>query len=256
MRAKLKKSSMGRAAVALVGVLALTGGATLLVGNTASAARSTAGKVAYVKGTAKRSADGKSWKSLNQGTSFYQGDRLKTDSGTRIEAKLNDGSTLRLGANSEVRLDKLSFNKKKKKRKVRAKLFVGRVWAKVSGWFGDDEDNFEVTTANAVAGVRGTAFSTSMDAAGTTQVKVYEGKVLISNKPIYAVMGHTKAKRVEVAGPQEVSLDKREELVAGAMQMVQVASNGEMSQQDFEMASAEDDDWEAWNAERDKMAAK
>ena len=89
---------------------------------------------------------------------------------------------------------------------------------------------------------------------GATSVKVYGGQVLVSNKPIYAVEGHTKAKRVQVAGPQEVSKKQWEELVTEAMQVVSVAADGSMTQERFALADPAADDWESWNAERDKLA--
>ncbi|MEZ4271329.1 MAG: FecR domain-containing protein [Myxococcota bacterium] len=44
-----------------------------------------------------------------------------------------------------------------KEKVVKARLFVGRLWAKVTSLFSSDS-RFEIQTDNAVAGVRGTAF--------------------------------------------------------------------------------------------------
>ncbi|MEZ4271328.1 MAG: hypothetical protein R3C68_07815 [Myxococcota bacterium] len=81
-------------------------------------------------------------------------------------------------------------------------------------------------------------------------MKVYEGKVLVSNRPAYAIEGATKATRKQVAGPTEISKKQWMEAVAGAMQLITVAANGEMSQPTgFELANVEaeggKDDWEA-----------
>ena len=111
-----------------------------------------------------------------------------------------------------------------------------------------------MTTDHAVAGVRGTRFQTTASQSGTS-VKVYSGAVLVSNKPIYAVKGHTKEKRVQVAGPQLISKKKWKELITGAMQVVKVSSSGAMEPPTaFVMADASADDWESWNAERDAKA--
>ena len=59
-------------------------------------------------------------------------------------------------------------------------------------------------SSHAVAGVQGTRFLTASSKTETS-VKVFSGKVLVSNKPIYQVEGATKGTRVQVAGPQEVS---------------------------------------------------
>jgi hypothetical protein len=213
------------------------------------------GTITYIEGEALRAKEGAGWTSLRERSRVFQGDRLKTKKDSRLEATLADGSKLRLGANSELNLAHLSVGKKRKARKkVTAKLIIGRVWASVTSLFGSGS-SFEVTTDNAVAGVRGTRFAAARSEDGTTTVKVYSGKVLVSNRPIYAVEGHTKGKRVEVPGPREVSKKQWEELVASAMQVVRVAADGEMTPpQSFEMASAGDDSWEAWNVERDKLA--
>jgi hypothetical protein len=219
----------------------------------ARANNKTVGTITYLSGEALRARPGTHWATLEDKAKVYQGDRLKTKSDTRLEATLSDGSKLRLSSNSELNLQHLSLGKKRKaKKKVTAKLVIGKLWASVTKLFGSDS-SFEVATENAVAGVRGTRFSAARGEDGSTTIKVYSGKVLVSNKPIYAVEGHTKGKRVEVPGPQEISKKQWEELVASAMQMVQVTASGEMSApQSFELAS--DDDWEAWNAERDKLA--
>ncbi|MBI3179697.1 MAG: FecR domain-containing protein, partial [Deltaproteobacteria bacterium] len=213
--------------------------------------------ITFIKGQASRAAQGAAaWNTLAQASRVFQGDRLKTGGDARLEAKLMDGSLLRLGAGSELSLDKLSFSQGKTAatKKVTVKLVVGRVWASVSRLFGKDS-SFEVNTSNAVAGVRGTRFAAVHDAAGSTTVRVYSGKVLVSNKPIYAIEGHIKGKRVEVPGPQEIDRKQWEELVAGAMQMVQITAAGEMSRPEtFALADPATDDWEAWNAERDKLA--
>jgi ferric-dicitrate binding protein FerR (iron transport regulator) len=221
----------------------------------AEAADSTIGSVSYVQGDASRARGGTAtWSSLKDKTPVYQGDRLKTAENARLEATLNDGSKLRLAANSELSLDKVAVSKKRAKT-VKAKLIIGSLWASVTKLFGTDS-KFEVTTENAVAGVRGTRFAATKDGEGKTTVKVYSGQVLVSNQPIYAIKGHTKEKRVEVAGPQEIKKDEWEELVAGAMQVVTVAASGEMTKPEtFAMTEpGKGDDWEAWNSERDKVA--
>ncbi|MBI5510163.1 MAG: FecR domain-containing protein [Deltaproteobacteria bacterium] len=221
----------------------------------AEAADQTIGTVSYLQGPAQRARGSvDKWSQLQEKASVFQGDRLKTGDDARLEATLADGSKLRLAANSELNLEKMDFSKKKATKTVKAKLVIGRLWASVTKLL-STESKFEVNTGNAVAGVRGTRFTAAKEAGGQTTVKVYSGQVLVSNQPIYAVKGHTKANRVEVAGPQEVSKNQWEELVAGAMQMVTVAANGDMQPPaSFAMAEPGKDDWEAWNGERDKVA--
>ena len=80
---------------------------------------------------------------------------------------------------------------------------AGEVWSSVQKAMGGG-GSFTVKSSHAVAGVRGTRFLTA-SSKSETSVKVFSGKVLVSNKPIYQVEGATKGTRVQVAGPQEVS---------------------------------------------------
>lgn len=214
------------------------------------------GKVSHLEGggASKKRSQSNDWKRLKAGAPLYQGDSIKTEEGARLEAELKDGSVVRLGPASELNLENASFAKKGVK-KFRAKLVVGRVWSAVRSLFGS-ESKFEVTTVNAVAGVRGTVFSAARTPTGETQVKVYEGQVLVSNEPIYKVKGATKETRQEVPGPQEISRDQWTSLVAGAMQTIRVAQNGDLSPaESFAMATeGEDAEWESWNADRDRVA--
>ncbi|MEL6544319.1 MAG: FecR domain-containing protein [Myxococcota bacterium] len=248
----MKNRRLAYAGVATLAVCALV---TLSAQRSVEAARTTVGSVNYVSGTVLRAAaKSQSFNRLRKGARLQQGDVIKTKDSSRFEARLKDGSMLRLASNSQLQLSELSFDRRqpRKKKRVKTKLFFGRVWASVTSLFGDDS-SFEVETENAVAGVRGTKFSANTSEGGDTLVKVYEGKVLVSNEPIYKVKGATKENRVEVPGPQEIKKDEWESLVAGAMQMVRVQSGGDMGETEaFNMGSEEDAEWEAWNAERDK----
>lgn len=213
------------------------------------------GTITYVDGTAYRAPGAaESWAALAKESRLQQGDKLKTAAGARLEAKLHDGSLLRLGENSQLNLDKVAVSRATPaKKKVKARLVIGRIWASVTKLFGDDSE-FEVVTTNAVAGVRGTRFAAETGADGSV-VKVYSGKVLVSNKPVYQVEGHTKGKRVQVQGPQEITKQQWTDLVTGAMQQVRIASNGDMSPAEtFAAAAPGGDDWEKWNTERDALA--
>lgn len=247
------KRPMVRLAVVVAGLVVAGLGMVVLV-QPSAAAPVVAGEISYLAGTAQRRSGGGGWSTLQRGTKIYQGDRMRTRKSSRLEATLVDGSRLRLGASSELRLRTAHYQRQSKKKSFSAHLFFGRAWAAVTDLFGEDS-KFEVTTKNAVAGVRGTRFAAQVSKDGSTEIKVYDGKVLVSNKPVYAVKGHSKGKRVQVAGPQEISQKQWEEMVAGAMQVVRVAAGGEISSaEDFKLAEKAGDDWESWNSERDKLA--
>jgi hypothetical protein len=217
----------------------------------AEAQKKEVGKVKYVRGDVTRAAKGSNqFAPLKKGFKLFEGDQIQTKKRSRFEASLLDGSVLRLGSKSKLKLEGVLNQPKKNKRDVKAKLIAGKVWASVRKMAGTDS-KFAVSTSHAVAGVRGTRFQASVNKEGTT-VKVYSGSVLVSNEPIYKVKGHTKATRVQVAGPQEISKKQWSEMIAGAMQMVKVGAGGAMTKpQAFAQADAEANEWEAWNAARD-----
>ena len=217
----------------------------------ADAQRKQVGTVKYARGDVTRAAKGsQDWAPVKKGFKLFEGDQIKTAKRSRFEAALGDGSVLRLGSKSQLKLEGVLNQPKKKKRDVKAKLVAGKVWASVRKMAGTDT-KFSVSTSHAVAGVRGTRFQAAVNKDGTT-VKVYSGSVLVSNEPIYKVKGHTKATRVQVAGPQEISKKQWNEMIAGAMQMIKVGAKGAMTKpQAFAQAEQGTNEWEAWNAKRD-----
>lgn len=248
----MQQSSRSLVLVAVwLGVAALT---WFAAGSSSEAAGGQVVTVTFLEGQVKHKATGKGWRKVRLGSGLQQGDRLRTGDDGRLEAKTADGSILRLGKNSEMDLDRAFVTKRGKQRQISVRLVAGRVWASVTKLFGANS-SFRVTTSNAVAGVRGTRFSANALPSGDTVVKVYEGQVLVSNKPVYAIQGHTKAQRVQVAGPQEISRTQWEELVASAMEKIRVAASGDLSTAErFALAEPGSNDWEAWNRGRDAAA--
>jgi hypothetical protein len=196
------------------------------------------------------------WKPVKQGDQIADGVHVKTDAGAKLELTLMDGSVIRLGENT---LFQLETGKAKKDKSAAFSVALGKAWAKVKTVSGGNK--FEVKTKTAVAGVRGTVFSVLAMQDAATTVKVFEGEVAVNNKPSIekALEGEMVAKaagkpgeRVKVAGPKQVSKKQWEEMIAKAMQMVTVASSGEISPAlAFDLDVEKKDEWVAWNMERD-----
>lgn len=235
-----------------------------------AAPKAAAGKITYLKGTVEAFSGG-AWAKLKQGDSVYGGQMVRTQKKSRVEIVLADKSVIRLGSNSKVQLKEALFSKDATK--FSAKMFRGKAYAMASKLVGGDS-KFEVTTSNAVAGVRGTTFRIDAKVDKSTVVRVYTGAVAVSNAPIYSKPGKIKKTegkfqmprkgvkpggpgRVEVAGPKEVTKKEWEEFVAKAMQEVRVAANGELSEPvAFDAEADAADEWVAWNKSRDKEASK
>jgi hypothetical protein len=166
----------------------------------------------FIKGTVEFGpAEAGPFVRLKRNADVPAGNFIRTGEGARAELKFADGSILRLGPASVLRVDVAGVDAKKKEIKVGATLVGGKAWANVSKLVGS-ESSFEVKSANAVAGVRGTVFRINVESDAATLVKVYDGAVAVSNSPFFADKGDRRQSvapidpnRREVAQPfQEI----------------------------------------------------
>jgi hypothetical protein len=106
------------------------------------------------------------------GAVVTRGTQLRTGPDGSAEVDFDDGSIVRLHEDSSVLL---SANHKARP-KLAVLLFFGRLWSKVYP-SRTGERAFEVATANAVCGVRGTEFETQVGDDGSMRLTVTEGQV-------------------------------------------------------------------------------
>lgn len=239
--------------------LLLAAGTAALLAAHAAGESQPPGRVTFVSGDATRTRGGKAER-LALGAAVEENDTVETQARTRLEITLRDQSLVRVGPRSRVVLSAAVFGRTLDERKVAARLVVGDMWAKVAKAVGGSS-RFEVQTANAVAGVRGTTFRVDARADRSVVVKVYAGTVAVAGGGPIPRPEHgggeppaapAKAKkRVQVAGPREVTREQWERLV-GAMMQVKVAADGTPAEPEpFQLAGASADEFEAWNRERD-----
>lgn len=217
-------------------------------------------KATFIKGDVQAGpADG--LKKLKRGSTIAVGSVLKTGEGARAELTFPDGSVVRIGPSSELRIDAASFDGKTKTVKVEAEVVGGQAWAKVATLVGNDAQ-FKVKTQNAVAGVRGTIFRVNIESDDATVVKVYNGSVAVGGAPAY--LGSTddackanpvKCNRKEIAPPmQEVDVKQFEHLL-GTMMQIRIGANGVKSASPEAFTSEQDaaaePEWVRWNNARD-----
>lgn len=161
-----------------------------------SPAFASVGEVSVLEGHATR-APGKDAApvDLKVGSPIEQGDVLKVDAGGNLKLTLTDKSVLMVAGGSELTIDEARF-KGLERESFSIKLALGKVWAHVSKTLAGSDQNFEVKTDRAVAGVRGTIFRVDATklfdqaqakprkAAGRsyTVVRVQDGKVAVNAK--------------------------------------------------------------------------
>jgi Txe/YoeB family toxin of Txe-Axe toxin-antitoxin module len=109
-----------------------------------------------------------------KGDTIPAGSQVRTGADGAAEITFADGSILRMTKASSILL---SANKRQKE-KNSILLFFGRVWSKVAP-SKDGGTSYEVGTANAVCGVRGTEFETQVADDGSMRMQVTEGKVAV-----------------------------------------------------------------------------
>jgi hypothetical protein len=231
--------------------LALCGGALLLAATLSAGARAATktAQVSALEGKAQRSRTGAAPVALRVGAALGQGDVIETGRDARLEIRFSDNSVLRLGPAAKLQLAEAHFAAGPAKRKLTARLFFGKLWAKVTSVI-QGEQRFQVETENAVAGVRGTTFRVDAREDKSVLVRVYDGAVAVGKNAPAAAPGE----RHEVEGPQEVSREQWEKLVGRQMQ-IEIAADGTPGEPaPFTPDVDKDDPFARWNQERDAAA--
>lgn len=194
------------------------------------------------------------WKEIRQGDRLSGDIYLKTEESSRLELKGERG-TIRLAPRTVFK-----FFSTRRGEGSSVMVAIGSVWAKVKNL--SHNKKFEVKTKTAVAGVRGTIFSVTALIDESSIIKVYEGEVGVTNRPVIERknkeeeerLAEAKKERKEIPPPfKEISKREWEEMVAKAMQMIKVSAEGDMSAPvAFDLEEEKKDDWVAWNLNLDE----
>ncbi|MEW5850342.1 MAG: FecR family protein [Myxococcota bacterium] len=222
-----------------VGCWALAVLPLLLTGVEAHAeAQGVAARVAFVKGTATRSLpSGGPAQPLRRAEYVREGETVATEDGALLQLTLADGSLLRLGPRSRLKVRPAAPSATGPV--PQAELGAGMLWARITKAVGG-ETRFKLHTQNAVTGVRGTVFTVSLGPDGGAVVAVYEGLVSVGGpeggtaiweRAVAANMGIVVGPDGAPAEPQPLSA-----LLQGAR-------------------AAGDVQWTAWNQEMDAAPA-
>jgi hypothetical protein len=222
--------------------------ALLLAAVPALAATKTA-EVSALQGKAQRWRGAGAHRQLRLGAVVSQGDTIATGEGARLEIRFSDNSILRLGEKARLELSEAHFAAGAAQRKLSARLFFGKLWAKVTSVLQGDQ-KFQVETENAVAGVRGTTFRVDANDDNSVRVRVYDGTVAVGKGAAMPAGGE----RREVEGPREVSREQWEKLVGAQMQIFIAADGTAGDPEAFSPDVDKDDAFARWNQERDAAA--
>ncbi len=133
-------------------------------------------RIASVKGKVLRFDANRLLFSVKPGDSLAPGDEIDTRSGSAV-IELSDGSLVLVQPRSRVVLQ--DFRAASSLREL-LKIVIGRVRVKINH-FGGKPNPYRVNSPTASIAVRGTEFSVFVDYTGSTEVRVHEGLVEVTN---------------------------------------------------------------------------
>jgi ferric-dicitrate binding protein FerR (iron transport regulator) len=219
-------------------------------------------RVSLLEGSAELMPAGTTeWKLLNVDALLKGGDQVKTGDQSRIELILPDSSRLRFAGNTRFQITSIDVAKGMERRNVKVHLVLGRTWANVTQTLGV-KSGFELTSENAVAGVRGTVYRMNVNDDQSALVRVYDGEVAVSGggevpsekgppSPIYTTPHKVEGPK-PVPGPRKVSMEEWVYIVK-SMQQIRVGADG-VAEPPRAFTETEDrDPWVDWNKERDAV---
>jgi len=185
------------------------------------------------------------WQVVKKGVSIAEGKFIKTGDTGVVELILPDKSTIRLSIGSIFELSDVHFPEEGPP-KFSAKLFLGRMWAKVSRVVPEKNGTFQAHIKTAVIGVRGTVYNLDVAADKSADVSVFKGIVGVG--PPLFVKG---APKEEIAWPMEVTEKKWEEIILKKLQRLHIGADGKPGKPVSFDPVKEKDEWILWNQERD-----
>jgi hypothetical protein len=120
------------------------------------------------------------WLPVEKGMPLEQKDRLKTGSDAYAEILYDDGSIVKMEANSELTLEEVSADSRSKKIASKISLWFGRLLLNIVS-FTHSQSRFSVKTPTVVAGVRGTEFVVESLTEEQSDIGVVNGQVSVES---------------------------------------------------------------------------
>ena len=224
--------------------------------------KSKTGLVTYVEGSAKKQKlEQIEWKIISKDTLVIGGERVRTLTESRAELKLAELDQIRMAPKTTIDILKLYEETKENIRESKIVLQQGDLWANVAKK--PETMSFSIGTPMTAAAITGTTLRMSVDPDSSSELKVYNGEVVLSNAPAAAKPAPKSLQPYQVPGPQqvpgphEVTLEEWT-IIVKSMQKVKLDSKGKVvySGQFSTQDSDEKTDWVLWNKDRDKLSTQ
>lgn len=158
-------------------VLSLLMAAATLAGAAGLAWAEPTCQVIALRGTATLERDG-ARSALTTGAALGMGDSIATDAGARVKLRFADGSEVKLGENTRLRIDLATFDPAEGRRNILLDLPMGLLRAAAAKLPSSTSSSFEIHTGIGYSAVRGTEWI-MVAASEETRVYVQEGRVSV-----------------------------------------------------------------------------
>lgn len=146
--------------------------------------------------------------SLITGDEIMEGETIETDATGMANVYFPDGSVARMDSNTKIQILTGEYDYDSKTLKVKISLIAGNLWSKIIKLV-TPESAWEVTTSNAVAAVRGSAFGASATPEATT---IIGSEHNISVVPIDRDKGGIMANQEAVVGEKQILIITSDDL--------------------------------------------
>jgi hypothetical protein len=217
------------------------------------------GLITYKDGRVrKKEINGEDWKQADVNSSVITGDRVRTYKRSRAELELLELDMIRMAPETIIDVVKLYEETKTQQKETKIALQKGDIWAKIKKK--DKSTKFDISAPVAVAAITGTVLRMGVSADSSTELKVYNGEVQITNAPEKTNLTPKTIKPYqvpgphEIPGPHEVSMEEWVYIVKNMQKIIfdkrgQVKHVGEFNSTDKD----EQSDWVKWNLQRDGL---
>src|SRR5512147_1669013 len=122
------------------------------------------------------------WRPVIQGEAVQLGDSLRTGADGRLQVLLRDDSVITLAEKSRIAIDEQVYDPNGGAARTLLRMIGGRVRSLVSDAYRTPGASYEVETATAVAGVRGTEFIVVHEPTLViTQVVGVDGRIAVNS---------------------------------------------------------------------------
>lgn len=186
-----------KAVLSIVVALALSAGMAMLFNSTTAEGARTA-TLTNLKGTVLVMKSGTTaWIAGTDRMALGEGDQIRTEGRSSAIVKMDDGSMMKVGPLAMMKVEALGRSGRDNKTNMGVE--VGKTWNRVNRLSGDAK--FDVSTPTAVAGVRGTYFSSEVEETTDSNFDVFDGAVEVSS-------ASDPSQTVLVGANQRTSVDK------------------------------------------------